>query len=104
MSEENRLRALPTESVGKRACDHCRARPMKLPGLSGGLCIACYAAERLARPRQTGLGQSACFVSDPCMGCGSEEVDANGWEFWCDCCGMRVAVANPPGQATLRLV
>ncbi|MFG2137482.1 hypothetical protein [Streptomyces sp. NPDC048650] len=94
--EGNRLRALPTEYVDRVRCTHCDLRTMKLPGTAGGLCIPCYALERQAAPRRTGQGtQMANFVSDPCMGCGSHAVDANGWAFWCDACGMQVAVAYP---------
>ncbi|WP_242581272.1 hypothetical protein [Streptomyces sp. MST-110588] len=88
---------MASEFVGKLPCGNCHKAPMKLPGSSVGLCIRCYGVERDAQSRRAGAAGrwvSANFVEDPCMGCGSSDVDANGWLFWCNQCGMEVQVAS----------
>lgn len=79
-------------------CLRCNANSAKLPFRETWLCIKCYQtaveesnADRIRR----GLPVMANFVSVPCMGCGSTDVDADGLLFWCNGdCQMVVRVAQ----------
>ncbi|MEW1679395.1 hypothetical protein AB0O47_40015 [Streptomyces noursei] len=75
------------------ACQDCKDRAARIKTR----CIRCYAthieASNDQRIRQGLPGNAsvfANFVSDPCIGCDSEDVDANDTHFWCRCCGMTV--------------
>ncbi|ANZ21791.1 hypothetical protein SNOUR_42845 [Streptomyces noursei ATCC 11455] len=77
-------------------CPHCNVRAAKLPFRENYLCIPCYrhAVEKANQDRiRRGLSVVANFVSDPCYGCDSHDVDANGTHFWCNNCAMVVRVA-----------
>ncbi|MER5885859.1 hypothetical protein ABT160_18655 [Streptomyces sp. NPDC001941] len=101
MSSRARLQPLDPEVVGKLPCQRCARRPMKLPAPTSakviGMCIGCYSDTRIAqiqRAANTGTPTPACFVGDPCLGCGSDDVDADGSYFWCNGCGMQVTIAS----------
>ncbi|MFE0045111.1 hypothetical protein [Streptomyces albireticuli] len=87
---------LAPELVGTAMCVVCHERTMKLPGHNGGVCIECYAREANADVRIARASHSwmpANFVGCPCLACGSEDVDANGFLFWCANCRMVTRVA-----------
>ncbi|WKK24147.1 hypothetical protein QZH56_36850 [Streptomyces olivoreticuli] len=87
----NHAASLPPEAVplGMDLCPRCDKRPIKLAGTTVWLCIHCYADEKQLQARRAAASQSfvaANFATPVCMACESNDVDADGYRWWCRNC------------------
>ncbi|MFF3271404.1 hypothetical protein ACFYWU_10795 [Streptomyces chrestomyceticus] len=89
---------LDPRHVGVLLC-RCGQDTVKLPGLSEGLCLRCYGAERSAYERRMANGNhrgvAANVAGDTCMACEGDDVDADGCLWWCNHCHIVMRVAYP---------